>query len=63
VVTMTPSFMEAFYVYESIRAFMYAHDITKRNQVNIINNEMLVFSFKGKGATKQMRINDFFKRK
>jgi hypothetical protein len=41
---------------------MYAHDITKRDQANIINNERLLFSLKRKDATEQMRINDFFKK-
>jgi hypothetical protein len=48
---------------ESIRAFMYAHDITKRDQVNIVNIERLLFSLKRKGATEQMMINDFIKNK
>jgi hypothetical protein len=42
---------------------MYAHDITKRDQVNIVNIERLLFSLKRKGVTKQMRINDYFKKK
>jgi hypothetical protein len=41
---------------------MYAHDITKRDQVNIVNIETL-FSLKRKSDTKQMRINEFFKKK
>jgi hypothetical protein len=40
-----------------------AHDITKRDQVNIVNIEKLLFSLKRKGATKQMRINYFFIKK
>lgn len=39
---------------------MYAQDITKRDQANVINIEMLLFSLKREGVTKQMRINDFF---
>jgi hypothetical protein len=39
------------------------HDITKRDQVNIVNIEKLLFSLKRKGATKQMRITYFFKKK
>jgi hypothetical protein len=31
------SFMEGLLEFESLRAFMYAHDITKRDQVNIVN--------------------------
>jgi hypothetical protein len=58
-----PSFTEALYAFESVRVFIYAHDITKWDQVNVVNIEMLLFSLKGKGATKQMRINDFFKKK
>jgi hypothetical protein len=57
-----PSFTEALHVFESMRVFMYAHDITKRDQVNIVNIERLLFSLKRKGATKQMRINDFLKK-
>jgi hypothetical protein len=58
-----PSFREALYVFESVRAFMYAHNITKRDQVNIVNIEWLLFSLKRKGATKQMSMNNFFKKK
>jgi hypothetical protein len=54
---MKPSFTEAF-----CAAFIYAHDITKRDQANIVNIEMLVFSLKMKGATKQMRLNDFVRK-
>jgi hypothetical protein len=53
--------MEALHVFETMRAFMYAHDITERNQANIVNIERL-FNLKRKGATKQMRINDLFKK-
>jgi hypothetical protein len=65
VVTMTtrPSFTEALHVLKSVRVFMYAHNITKRDQANIVNIERLLFSLKRKGATTQMRINDFFKKK
>jgi hypothetical protein len=45
------------------RVFMCAHDITSRDQANIVNTERLLFSLKRKGATKQMRINGFFKKK
>jgi hypothetical protein len=45
-----------------MRAFMYAH-ITKRDQANIVNIESLLFKLKRKGATKQMKINDFLKKK
>jgi hypothetical protein len=34
--TMKPSFMEALRAFESMRAFMYAHDITERDQANIV---------------------------
>jgi hypothetical protein len=37
---------------------MYAHDITE-----IVNIESLLFKLKRKGATKQMKINDFLKKK
>jgi hypothetical protein len=53
--------MEALRVFESMRGFVYAH-ITKRDQVNIVNIERLLLSLKRKGATKEMRINYFFKR-
>jgi hypothetical protein len=33
------SFTEALHAFESIRMFMYAHNITKRDEVNIINIE------------------------
>jgi hypothetical protein len=42
---------------------MYAHDITKRDQVNIVNVESLLFNLKRKGATKHMKINYFLKKK
>jgi hypothetical protein len=58
-----PSFMEALRVFESMRAFMYAHDITERDQANIVNIESLLFKLKRKGATKQLKINDFLKKK
>jgi hypothetical protein len=32
-----PSFTEALHGFESMRAFMYAHDITERDQANIVN--------------------------
>jgi hypothetical protein len=57
-----PSFTEALCALESVSVFMYAHNITKRDQVNIINIERLLFSLKRKGDTKQMRINYFFKK-
>jgi hypothetical protein len=60
--TMKPSFTEALCAFESMRAFMYAHDITERDQANIVNIESLLFSLKWKGATKQMKINDFLKK-
>jgi hypothetical protein len=41
-----PSFTEALYGFESMRAFMYAHDITKRDQANIVNIESLLFNLK-----------------
>jgi hypothetical protein len=48
------NFTEAVCAFESMRA----QDITKRDQVKIVNIEIL-FSLKRKGNTKQMRINDF----
>jgi hypothetical protein len=39
---------------------MYGHDITIRDQANVVNIERLLFSLKKKGAAKQMWINDFF---
>jgi hypothetical protein len=47
----------------SMRVFMYAHDITERDQANIVDIESLLFNLKKKGATKQMKINDFLKKK
>jgi hypothetical protein len=61
--TMKPSFTEALHAFESMRAFMYAHDITERDQANIINIERLLFKSKRKGATRQMKMNDFLKKK
>jgi hypothetical protein len=57
-----PSFMETLRAFESMTVFMYAH-ITKRDQANIVNIESLLFNLKRKGATKQMKINDFLKKK
>jgi hypothetical protein len=53
-----PSFTEARRAFESMRAFMYAHDITERDQANTVDIESLLFDLKRKGATKQMKIND-----
>jgi hypothetical protein len=50
------SFTEAIRAFESMTAFMYAHKINSRGQVNTINIERLLFSLKRKGA------NDFFKK-
>jgi hypothetical protein len=36
-----PSFTEALCAVQSMRAFMYAHDITERDQANIVNTEGL----------------------
>jgi hypothetical protein len=59
-----PSFMEALGAFESMRVFMYAHDITtEQDQANIVNIESLLFKLKRKGATKHMKINDFLKQK
>lgn len=55
-----PSFQEALSAFETMRAFIYAHEIADRDQVNIINIEKLLFSLKSKGASKQMKISDFF---
>jgi hypothetical protein len=63
VITMKPSFTEALRAFESMRAFMYAHITTKRDQANIVNIESLLLKLKRKGATKQMKINDFLKKK
>jgi hypothetical protein len=57
------SFMEALRASESMRGFMYAHNITERDQANIVNIESLLFKLKRKGATKQMKINEFIKKK
>jgi hypothetical protein len=62
VMMMKPSFTEALHAFQSKKAFMYAHDITKRDQANIVNIESLLFNLKWKGATKQMKINDFLKK-
>jgi hypothetical protein len=59
---MKPGFMEAFCAFESMRAFMYAHDITERDQANIVNTDSLLFNLKWKDATKQMKTIDFLKK-
>jgi hypothetical protein len=63
VMTKKPSFMEALHAFESMRASIYVHDITERDQGNIINIEGLLFNLKRKGATKQMKINYFLQKK
>jgi hypothetical protein len=62
VTTMKPGFTEALRTSDSMRAFMYAHDITERDQANIVHIESLLFNLKRKGATKQIKINDFLKK-
>jgi hypothetical protein len=54
------SFVDALRAFESMTAFMYAHEITERDQANIADIESLLFKLKRKGATKQIKINDFF---
>jgi hypothetical protein len=39
-----PSFTEALRAFESMRAFMYAHNNTERVQANIVNVESLSFN-------------------
>jgi hypothetical protein len=63
VMTMKPSFTEALRAFESMRPLMYAHDITERDQANIITIESLLLNLKWKGSTKRMKINDFLKKK
>jgi hypothetical protein len=58
-----PRFTAALNVFETMRAFMYAHNITKIVQANIISIEGSLFSLKREGASKQMKINDFLKKK
>jgi hypothetical protein len=58
-----PSFTEALRAFESMRVSMHAHDITKRDQANIVNIKSLLFNLKRKDATKQIKINDFLKKK
>jgi hypothetical protein len=53
-----PSFTESLNALETMRAFVYAHDITEIDQANILSTESLLFSLKREGATKQMKIND-----
>jgi hypothetical protein len=48
--------------FESMKALMYVHDITESDQANIVNIGRLLFKLKGKGDTKQMKINDFLKK-
>jgi hypothetical protein len=60
---MKPSFTEALHAFKSMRALMYAHDITERDQASIVDIESLLFNLKWKDATKQMKINDFLKEK
>ena len=57
-----PSFTESLNALETMRAFVYAHDITEIDQANILSTESLLFSLKREGATKQMKINDSLKK-
>jgi hypothetical protein len=42
----------------------FCSETSPRDQEHIVNIEgLLLFDLKGKGATKQVRINDFFKKK
>jgi hypothetical protein len=43
VMTMKPSFTEALGAFEPMRALMYAHDITERDQANIVNKFIVQF--------------------
>jgi hypothetical protein len=43
VMTMKLSFTEALGAFESMRALMYAHDITERDQANIVNKFIVQF--------------------
>jgi hypothetical protein len=47
-----PRFTEAPRAFQSMRALMYAQNITERDQTNIVNIERLLFSLRRKGATK-----------
>jgi hypothetical protein len=44
--TMKPGFTEALRAFESMRVFMYAHDITERDQASIAHIESLLFNLK-----------------
>jgi hypothetical protein len=54
-----PGSMEALRTFESMSAFMYAHNITERDQANTVHIESLLFKLKRKGANKQLKINDY----
>jgi hypothetical protein len=54
-------FTEALNVFETMRAFIYAHDITEMDKANNVNIESL-FNLKRKDAAKQMKISDFLKK-
>jgi hypothetical protein len=44
--TMKPSFTEALCAFVPMRAFLYAQDITKRDQANIVNIDIYLFHLK-----------------
>jgi hypothetical protein len=58
-----PGFTKALNAFQTMRAFMYADDIIDIDQADILSIESLLFSLKRKGATTQMKISDFLKRK
>jgi hypothetical protein len=53
-----PSFTNALRTFEPMRAFTYAHDITKKDQVNIINIERSLFNFERKGAVWYLEVKN-----
>lgn len=58
-----PSFTQARNAFQTMKAFMYARDITEIDQTNIVNIESILFSLKRRGATNQMTISDCLKNK
>jgi hypothetical protein len=59
--SITRSILEALRAFESVRAFVYAHDITERDQANIVNIEDYYSAWKGKVLLNKWKLMTFLK--
>lgn len=58
--TPVPSMSDAITAFETVRTFIYAHEITEKDQKNVVNLENLLFNLKNERIT-QHKITDFLK--